>query len=85
MDQQRQPKPAKNTERFRAANLDTAFLSEMAKATAAMKAAGYDPYAQLTGYVRTGNVRYITREGNARDMVAQMDLEKIKAFLRYCI
>ena len=32
-----------------------------------MKVAGYDPVAQLTGYLKTGNLAYITRRmGHAR-------------------
>ena len=42
-----------------------------------LKEAGYNPYEQLYGYLNTGNESYITRKGNARDLVAALDREKI--------
>ena len=38
-----------------------------------LKDAGYNPYEQLYGYVSTGNEAYITRKGNARDMILKLD------------
>ena len=43
----------------------------------ALKDAGYNPYEQLYGYLNTGNESYITRKGNARDLVAALDREQI--------
>ena len=42
-----------------------------------LKDAGYNPYEQLYGYLNTGNESYITRKGNARDLVAALDREQI--------
>ena len=42
-----------------------------------LKEAGYNPYEQLYGYLNTGNESYITRRGNARTIVAEMDRERI--------
>ena len=39
----------------------------------AIEAAGYNPYAQLTGYMATGNAAYITRQGGARTIVRDLD------------
>lgn len=39
--------------------------------------AGYEPYDQLYAYASTGNESYITRKGDARKLIAQLDREKI--------
>ena len=39
--------------------------------------AGYEPYDQLYAYVTTGNNSYITRKGNARALVAELDRDRI--------
>ena len=48
---------------------------------AELKKAGYIPYDQLYGYVSTGEISYITRKGDARAIVAEMDIDEIRAFL----
>ena len=60
----------------------TQFNAAIEKIVTALKTAGYDPYAQLTGYVETGQENYITRQGDAREMVLRLDVEKIKDFLK---
>ena len=35
----------------------TQFIAAIEKIVTALKTAGYDPYAQLTGYVETGELR----------------------------
>ena len=72
-----------HTERYRAAGLSLEFLGEMAKALSAMKAAGYEPYDQLYGYVLQENDQYITRNGGAREIIARMDVKDIRTFLKY--
>lgn len=42
-----------------------------------LKEAGYEPYDQLYAFVSTGNDAYITRKGNARSLVAELDREQI--------
>lgn len=49
---------------------------------ASMKEAGYDPHDQLYGYYTTGEKSYITRKGNAREMIKSVSLETIRDFLR---
>ena len=46
-----------------------------------LETAGYDPYMQLKGFVMTGKMEYITRQGGARDLVEHLEPEEIKAFL----
>ena len=42
-----------------------------------LKDAGYNPYEQLFAYASTGNDSYITRKGNARALVAELDRDRI--------
>ena len=42
-----------------------------------LKDAGYEPYDQLYAYASTGNESYITRKGDARKLIAQLDREQI--------
>ena len=44
--------------------------------------AGYDPKAQLTGYLQTGNAAYITRQGGARTMIREVGVSVIKKYLK---
>ncbi len=46
-----------------------------------LKDAGYNPYEQLYAFVSTGNDSYITRQGNARTLVAELDRELIGKFI----
>lgn len=50
-------------------------------AIAHMMAAGYDPKAQLTGYLKTGNTAYITRQGGARQLIKEINPIVIKRYL----
>ena len=34
-----------------------------------IKKSGHDPYAQIYGYLTSGNDMYITRTGNARELI----------------
>ena len=42
---------------------------------------GYEPVAQLTGYIKTGRDDYITRHGGARDKIKEIDKKVIKTYL----
>lgn len=42
---------------------------------------GYDPIAQLTGYIEIGSDDYITRHGNAREKIKAIDKEVIKKYI----
>lgn len=50
--------------------------------TAALSLAGYDPRSQLAEYVRTGNLAYITRRNNARQLIASLDRTEVRAYMR---
>lgn len=62
--------------------LDGEFMEAISEVYVAIQEAGYDPYDQLTGYVRTGNDRYITRHRNARTIVTEMETEQIRQYLK---
>ncbi len=53
-------------------------ISEISQA---LSAAGYDPCAQLTGYLQTGDETYITRKGNAREIIRTLDKEMIARYI----
>lgn len=46
-----------------------------------LKSAGYDPMAQLTGFLQTGDETFITRTGNARAIVRTLDKEQIAEYV----
>ena len=46
-----------------------------------MEERGYDPIAQLTGYLEIGSDDYITRHGNAREKIKEIDKEVIKKYI----
>ena len=46
-----------------------------------MEERGYDPVAQLTGYLEIGSDDYITRHGNARERIKMIDKEVIKKYI----
>lgn len=46
-----------------------------------MEERGYDPIAQLTGYLEIGSDDYITRHGNAREKIKAIDKEVIKKYI----
>ena len=48
---------------------------------ASMKEAGYDPHDQLYGYYTTGEESYITRRGNAREMIKGVSPDIIREYL----
>lgn len=43
----------------------------------ALAAKGYDPVAQLTGFVMTGDPTYITSHGDARIMICRLQRDEI--------
>lgn len=56
------------------------FRAHMDRIVEALKDAGYDPYMQLYGYLETGDDTYITRKGNARDEIGELDQEMVREF-----
>ena len=56
------------------------FRARMDRIVEALKDAGYDPYMQLYGYLETGDDTYITRKGNVRDEIGELDQEMVREF-----
>lgn len=46
-----------------------------------LREAGYDPFSQITGYLQTGDLTYITRSGDARRLILKMDKTEIQKLL----
>ena len=57
--------------------LENDFKQKIEHIVSALREAGYDPYEQLYAYLHTGNDTYITRKGNARTLVTELDREQI--------
>lgn len=47
-----------------------------------MKEKGYDPIAQLTGYIEIGSDDYITRHGGAREMIKNIPKDIIEEYIK---
>lgn len=43
---------------------------------------GNDPHDQLLGYITTGDVTYITRRNNARELIQTVDKKDVKQFIQ---
>lgn len=61
--------------------MDTEFQSTMEEIIASIKEAGYEPYDQLYGYITTGKDEYITRIGNAREKIKQLNWLAVKEYV----
>ena len=57
------------------------FEKLMAHVIDSMKSAGYDPLTQLTGYLQTNHDTFITRTGDARNIVRSLDREQIAKYV----
>ena len=61
--------------------METNFENIMAHIVASIRAAGYEPYDQLYGYLKTGDDTYITRTGDARNLIKKLDPNQVQCFL----
>lgn len=83
MEQKREEQLIRDdTGKYQDPHLDNEFMATMSEVYMALQEAGFEPFDQLTGYVRTGNDQYITRRHNARKIVTEMDPEMIKQYLK---
>lgn len=62
-------------------NLENDFKQNIEYIVAVLHEAGYNPYEQLYAYLHTGNDTYITRKGDARSLVSELDREQIWAYI----
>ena len=58
------------------------FISAMETIVAALKERGYDPYAQLSGYVTENEPTYITSHKGARQLIVTLNMDQVKRFVR---
>lgn len=61
---------------------DRQFKAAMDSIVAALEERGYDPYAQLYGYVMKNDPIYITSHNNARILIQALDFEKVREYVR---
>ena len=47
----------------------------------ALSQRGFEPYEQIYGYFKTGDVSYITRHGEARQKIVDISREEIRGYL----
>lgn len=58
------------------------FVAAMNHIIAALKEKGYDPYAQLTGYVTENEPTYITSHKGARQLLLTLDKDQVKRYVQ---
>ena len=62
------------------------FEATMELIVAALKERGYDPYAQLYGYIKENEPTYITSHNNARSLIMKVERDElIEEALHYYI
>ena len=61
--------------------MDVTLLRQLESIAGSIREAGFEPFDQITGYLRTGDERYITRTGNAREMIQSLDKLKVKSYV----
>ena len=57
------------------------FIAAMDHIVAALRERGYDPYAQLTGYVTEDEPTYITSYKGARQLILTLDKEHVQRYV----
>ena len=57
------------------------FEATMELIVAALKERGYDPYAQLYGYIKENEPTYITSHNNARSLIKTLDIERVRRYV----
>jgi len=60
------------------------FKKNMEFIVTALKERGYDPYAQLTGYITENEPTYITSHKGARQLIVTLDIERVKEYVEDC-
>lgn len=57
------------------------FVAAMEQIISALKEKGYDPYAQLTGYVTENEPTYITSHKGARQLILTLNKEQVQRYV----
>ena len=61
--------------------METEFENIIAHIVDSIRSAGYEPYDQLYGYLKTGDETYITRTGDARNLIKMLDRTRLQRFV----
>ena len=60
---------------------DKNFIATMESIVSSIEEKGMDPYDQLYGYLTTGKEEYITRTGNARELIKTLEWEQVYDYI----
>ena len=61
--------------------LDVNVIAKIEKIIKLLEEAGYEPYSQIEGYIMLGDERYITRLGDARNLIREVEIEDLKKYI----
>lgn len=61
---------------------DKKFIAAMESIVSSIEEKGMDPYDQLYGYLTTGKEEYITRTGNARELIKTLEWEQVWEYVK---
>lgn len=61
---------------------DRQFKAAMDSIVAALKERGYDPYAQLYGYITEIEPTYVTSHNGARALIQTLDFDMVKQYVQ---
>ena len=62
--------------------METSALEKIEEIVRLLKEKDYDPIEQLTGYVTMRQDYYITRHGDARDKIKEINMADIQEYLK---
>jgi len=57
------------------------FVAAMEQIVSALKEKGYDPYAQLYGYLKENEPTYITSHKGARQLILTLDKKQVEQYV----
>jgi len=57
------------------------FVAAMEQIVSALKEKGYDPYAQLYGYLKENEPTYITNHKGARQLILTLDKKQVEQYV----
>ena len=61
---------------------DKKFIATMESIVSSIEEKGMDPYDQLYGYLTTGKEEYITRTGNARELIKTLETDRVWDYVK---
>ena len=61
---------------------DEKFMAAMESIVSSIEKTGMDPYSQLYGYLTTGKEEYITRTGNARELIKTLNRQQVYEYVK---